>query len=99
MKTDQVKQLHFNKIQRIIYSCRTAEQAENTRVILNNFFRLHNDTELYSKLYIQLTLKLGNVSDTLYFCEQKIESKSIDIMKSLKNLFTLKNYKYIAGKN
>ena len=95
MKT---KTIHFNKIQAIIASCRTLEHANNTRVILDNFFRMHKDLELFSELHIQLSLKLGKVSDTLYLCEQKVESKTINLAKSMKNLFKLSNYKYIAAK-
>ena len=95
MKT---KSIHFNKIQAIIASCRTLEHAQNTEVILKNFFRLHQDLELFSELHIQLNLKLGSVADTLYLCEQKVESQTINILKSMKNLFKLSNYKYMAAK-
>jgi len=95
MKT---KTIHFNKIQAIIDSCVTAEHAKNTRVILDNFFRMHKDVDLYSSLYIDLTLKLGNVSNTLYLCEQKMQNKTFNVMRSLTNLFKLSNYKYMAAK-
>jgi hypothetical protein len=95
MKT---KTIHFNKIQAIIASCRTTEHAKNTEVILENFFRMHRDVELFSELHIQLTLKLGKVSDTLYLCEQKVETRTINVIKSMRKLFTLANYKYVAAK-
>ncbi len=95
MKT---KTIHFNKIQSIIASCTTLEHAQNTEVILKNFFRMHKDLELAFKLHKQLNEKLGKASDTLYLCEQKVEIKTINLIKSMKNLFTLANYKYIAAK-
>jgi len=95
MKT---KTIHFNKILAIIDSCVTVEHFNNTKIILKNFFRMHKDLELFSSLNMELTLKLGNVSNTLYLCEQKMQNKTFNVMRSLTNLFKLSNYKYMAAK-
>lgn len=54
MKIKRDKNQQYNKIIKIIESCKTIKHIQNCEVILRNFFRMHHDLKMFTDLRMEL---------------------------------------------